>query len=87
MEFFLETINGLKPLKSDSILSTLLVSLSYAYERKRVLGVDPLHKNDFWFVLFKLVNISVKYCLSQNDTLVSGNVGDEKNLHLGRRKK
>ena len=54
-----QTLNDLKPLKAvitkratsvfDRVLSTPLVSLSYTYESGRVLGVGPLHKNDFKF--------------------------------------
>ena len=37
----------------DRVLTTHLLSLSYTYERGKVLGVDPLHKKRFWiFGLF-----------------------------------
>ena len=66
VELFAKTVNASRPLETlpakcppwvfDRVLSTPLVSLSYTYERGRVLGVDPFHKNGFKFsVYFHLV--------------------------------
>ena len=73
VELFAKTVNDLKPLKAfitkgppcvfDGVLGTYLASLSYTYERGRVLGVDPLYKKGFKLLVYIIFAFKLLYII------------------------